>query len=203
MKGWSKFKEEFNTVFRDLTQLGYAVFFIGHHKEAKDDNGNVTNIRPQLSASSKEIIAGMADIYAYAMQHNKSENSVLVLRDPTGFIECGCRFKYVPEIIPCNYEELSKAIYDAIDKEAMEHGNQFVTNEKMTVTEAKTYNYDALMAEFQNLVEKLITSNQSNAPKITSIVEKYLGKGKKVSETNPNQAEFIYLINTEIMEDLM
>ena len=59
------------------------------------------------------------------------------------------------------------------------------------------------MTEFQELVNKLMEKNQSNAPKITAIVEKYLGKGKKVGDTTPDQAEFIYLINTEIMEDLM
>ena len=40
-------------------------------------------------------------------------------------------------------------------------------------------------------------------PRITAIVEKYLGKGKKVSETTINQAEFIYLINLEIEEELL
>jgi hypothetical protein len=145
----------------------------------------------------------MADIYAYAKQDNKAENSVLVLRDPSGFIDCGCRFKYVPEVIPCNYEALTNAILNAIDKEAAEHGNKFVTTQRMEVVEEKTYNYEELMAEFQNLVNNLMEKNQSNAPKITSIVEKYLGKGKKVGDTAPEQAEFIYLINTEIMEDLM
>ena len=202
-KGWAKFKTEFNEVFRGLTQMGYAVFFIGHDKEGKDDNGNITNIRPLLSNSTREVIAGMADIYAYAKQYNKAENSVLVLRDPTGFIDCGCRFKYVPEIIPCNYEALTEAILNAIDKEAAEHGNKFVTSERMAVIEEKTYDYDALMEEFQTLVEQLMTANQSNAVKITSVVEKYLGKGKKVGDTNPDQAEFIYLINTEIKEDLI
>ena len=202
-KGWSKFKTEFNEVFRGLTQMGYAVFFIGHDKEGKDDNGNITNIRPLLSNSTREVIAGMADIYAYAKQDNKAENSVLVLRDPSGFIDCGCRFKYVPEVIPCNYEALTNAILNAIDKEAAEHGNKFVTTQRMEVVEEKTYNYEELMAEFQNFVNNLMEKNQSNAPKITSIVEKYLGKGKKVGDTAPEQAEFIYLINTEIMEDLM
>jgi hypothetical protein len=202
-KGWAKFKDEFNTVFRGLTQLGYAVFFIGHNKEGKDDNGNITNIRPLLSNSTREIIAGMADIYAYAKQDNKAENSVLVLRDPTGFIDCGCRFKYVPEIIPCNYKNLAETIFTAIDREAAEHNNRFVTNEKMVAIEEKTYNYDELISEFQGLVEKLMIENQSNAPKITAIVEKYLGKGKKVGDTTPDQAEFIYLINIEIKEDLM
>ena len=202
-KGWSKFKDEFNEVFRGLTQMGYAVFFIGHDKEAKDDNGNVTNIRPALSNSTREVIGGMADIYGYAKQVGANQNSVLVLRDPTGFIECGCRFKYVPEVIPMNYKSLSETIFKAIDDEAAEHGNQFVTNERMAAVEVASYDYDTEMAEFQRLVEALMTANQSNAIKITAVVEKYLGKGKKVSDCTPDQSEFIHLINTEINEDLM
>ena len=68
-KGWTKFKEEFNEVFRGLTQLGYAVFFIGHDKAEiieNPDNTKTTKIRPQLSNSTKTVIAGMADIYGYA-----------------------------------------------------------------------------------------------------------------------------------------
>lgn len=201
-KGWSKFKDEFNEVFRGLTQMGYAVFFIGHDKEAKDDNGNVTNIRPALSNSTREVIGGMADIYGYAKQVGTNQNSVLVLRDPTGFIECGCRFKYVPEVIPMNYKSLSETIFKAIDDEAAEHGNQFVTNERMAAVETASYDYDTEMARFQANVERLMIANQSNAPKITAIVEKYLGKGKKVSDCTPDQSEFVFLINNEIEEDL-
>ena len=40
-------------------------------------------------------------------------------------------------------------------------------------------------------------------PRITQIVEKYLGKGKKVADTTRDQAEFLYLIVTEIKSDLM
>ena len=202
-KGWSKFKDEFNEVFRGLTQMGYAVFFIGHDKEAKDDNGNVTNIRPALSNSTREVIGGMADIYGYAKQVGANQNSVLVLRDPSGFIECGCRFKYIPEVIPMNYKSLSEAIFKAIDDEAAEHGGQFVTNERMAAVNVATYDYDTEMAQFQSQVEALMTANQSNAIKITSVVEKYLGKGKKVSDCTPDQSEFIHLINVEIKEDLM
>ena len=202
-KGWSKFKDEFNDVFRGLTQMGYAVFFLGHDKEAKDNNGNITNIRPGLSNSTREIIGGMADIYGYAKQSAAGENSVLVLRDKTGFIECGCRFKYVPEVIPMNYKSLTEAIFTAIDKEAVEHGNQFVTEERKANIETATYDYDALMTEFNTLASDLMTKNQSNGMKIIAIVEKYLGKGKKVAETNPDQAEFIFLIVSEIKDELM
>ena len=201
-KGWSKFKDEFNEIFRGLTQLGYAVFFLGHDKEAKDDNGNVTNIRPALSNSTREIIGGMADIYGYAKQ-NGSENSVLVLRDNTGFIECGCRFKYIPDVIEMNYKALVDTIHAAIDKEAAEHGNQFVTDEKMVKSEAPTYDFDALMAEFQEIVGELMQKDPNIGAKITEIIDKFLGKGKKVTEATREQAEIIYLIINEIKEELM
>lgn len=201
-KGWTKFKDEFNDIFRGLTQLGYAVFFIGHDKEAKDNNGNITNIRPSLSNSTREVIAGMADIYGYAKQ-NGTKNSVLVLRDNTGFIECGCRFKYVPEIIPTNYTALTEAIFKAIDQEANEHNNAYVTNERMETVEVATYDYDSLMNEFQDLVGQLMSKGTTNGPKITSIVERYLGKGKKVGDTTPDQAEFVHLIVSDIKADLM
>jgi hypothetical protein len=183
--------------------MGYAVFFIGHDKEAKDNDGNITNIRPALSNSTREIIAGMADIYGYAKQSGADKYSVLVLRDKTCFTECGCRFKYITDVIPMNYQSLVDTIHNAIDQEASEHNGQYVTTERMAAPVVVEYNYDALMAEFNELVGAVMTKNQSNGPKITAVVEKYLGKGKKVSETTPDQAEFIHLINTEIKDELI
>jgi hypothetical protein len=205
-KGWTKFKDEFNEVFRGLTQLGYAVFFIGHDKPEMIDNPDGTKtqkIRPTLSNSTKTVIAGMADIYGYAHQKVAGEMSVLTLRDSSGMIECGCRFKYMPEEIVMNYKNLVNALNKAIDEEAAENAGQFVTNERITSPVAITYDYEALMAEFQNLVGQLMSKGTTNGPKITAVVEKYLGKGKKVSDTTPEQAEFISLIVSEIKSDLM
>ena len=42
-----------------------------------------------------------------------------------------------------------------------------------------------------------------NGPKITAIIDKYLGKGKKIAEAKPEQAEFIYLIVSEIKDTIM
>ena len=205
-KGWTKFKDEFNEIFRGLTQLGYAVFFIGHDKLEQIDNPDgtkTTKIRPSLSNSTKTVIAGMADIYGYTHQKNANEMSVLTLRDPSGVVECGCRFKYIPNEITMSYQNLENAINEAIDREAAETDNMFVTTERIVAPTETTYDYDMLMAEFQDLVGQLMSSGTTNAPKITSIVEKYLGKGKKVSDTTPEQAEFIYLIISDIKQDLM
>jgi molecular chaperone DnaK (HSP70) len=109
----------------------------------------------------------------------------------------------MPQEIVMSYKNLIDALNGAIDKEALETNNLFVTNERITAPEAATYDYDALMAEFQDIVGVLMSKGTTNAPKITAIVEKYLGKGKKVNDTTPEQAEFINLIVSDLKADLM
>lgn len=205
-KGWTKFKDEFNEVFRGLTQLGYAVFFIGHHKEVTvtDSSGqDHIVIRPALSNSTREVIAGMADIYGYAHQVAKDKMSVLTLRDTSGVIECGCRFKYIPTEITLNYQNLVTAIQEAIDKEAAENNNEFVTDDRLETPVEQNYDFDDLMKQFGDIVGQLMQKDREKySPHITRIVEKYLGRGKKVSEATTDQAEFIYLIVREIKDEL-
>lgn len=205
-KGWSAFNTEFAEVFRGLTQLGYAVFFIGHDKEVNitNNDGNVERvvIRPRLGGKASVIVSGMADIYGYAHQKNKGEMSVLTLRCGDDTIECGGRFKYIKSEIPMSYDNLVEAVSDAIDKEAAEHGNEYVTNEKETYPEKPEYDYDELMAEFQDVAGKLMTADSMNQKKITAIIEKYLGKKKKIAEATPEQVEMIYLIVQDLKDEL-
>lgn len=163
-------------------------------------------IRPSLSNSTREVIAGMSDIYGYAHQASKDQMSRLTLRDPSGRIECGCRFKYIPNEIELNYKNLVNAIQGAIEEEAKETNGAFVTDEKIVPPEAKKVSYDfkKLRAEFTELANQLLEKNGPEfAPKITGVVEKYLGKGKKVTDTTEKQAEFIYLINSEIKDEFL
>ena len=41
------------------------------------------------------------------------------------------------------------------------------------------------------------------SPRITQIVEKYLGKGKKMSGVTRDQAELVYLVVTDIKDELL
>ena len=143
----------------------------------------------------------MADIYGYAHQKAAGEMSVLTLRDGSGIIECGCRFKYMPLEIVMSYKNLVDALNEAIDKEAQETNNIYVTDERIVAPSEVTYDYDALMDEFQSIVGTLMNKGTTNGPKITAIVEKYLGKGKKVSDTTSDQAEFVYLIVTDLKDE--
>lgn len=84
------------------------------------------------------------------------------------------------------------------------HDNKYVTNEREVAEVAKSYDYDALINEFQELTGQMMNKNPNFfAPRITQIVDKYLGKGKKVSDATMDQAEFISLIVTEMKEDLL
>ena len=106
--------------------------------------------------------------------------------------------------IDVSKEFLTKALNDAIDKEANETNNQYVTTERQSAPILKEYDFDALMGEFKEIVGGLMERDSAtNMPKITQIIDKYLGKGKKISEATRDQAELVYLIVNEIKEDLM
>lgn len=208
--GWAKYKKEFEDVFRSLTQMGYAVIFISHTKEKslkRKDGTEYTQITPSLQTSANSIVENMADIYAYAHPEriDGEPKVVLTLRHEDDTIFCGGRFKYIDPMIEFNYDSLVKALNDAIDREEQAIKNPSLFTEKREeVVEAPDYDYEALMKEFNGYVVDLMAKDKAfYSPRITAIVEKYLGKGKKVSETTISQAEFIHLINSEIKEDLL
>lgn len=207
-QGWTLVKKEFEDVFRTITQLGYAVVFISHSKDKtfKTKTGVEYNqIIPTCPSSYNNIAKDMADIYAYAEKYTENNEAKvrLILRSPDNSAETGCRFKYIKPAIEFTYDNLVQALNEAIDKEAAMHDNKFVTDEREVATTAQTFDYDALIAEFQALVGDLMNKNASYyGPRITQIVDKYLGKGKKVAEATIDQAEFISLINTEIKDEL-
>ncbi len=208
---WSKYKKEFEEIFRGLTMMGYAVVFISHSKTGtdKDQTGKEYGyIKPTTQSSALQIIENMADIYCFARMYlgpDGEEKRVLTLRPPAGSgISCGSRFKYITPEIPLNYDALTKAVEEAIDKEAKEHNNEFVTTERETAPVVMEYDFDALMVKFEELVGKLMNKNQAYyAPRLTQIIEKYLGKGKKVASATRDQAELVYLIVTEIEDELV
>lgn len=207
--GWDKYKREFEDVFRTLAQLGYAILFISHDKEItiKPENGiEYQQIRSSMQTSALKIVENMSDIIAYAhpVIREGQPRRILTLRSADNSIRCGCRFKYMAPEIDFSYDNLVKALNDAIDKEAAETGGKFITEERIAAIETPTYDYDALMNEFATIAGELMNKEPTYyQPRITQIVEKYLGKSKKVADTTRDQAEFLYLIVTEIKSDLM
>ena len=212
--GFKLMKKEFEDVFRTIAQQGYALFFISHSKDKvfkREDGTEYNQIVPSLSPSYNEIIRNMSDIEAYAHQvsiENGMPEVMLTIRSMDGTVECKSRFKYIEPEIPFNYEALSKALNDAIDKEASMNNNQFVTDVREPLAKQKTEapDIDELVAEFNMLVEKLQENTQGSfetrwAPRIAETVSKYLGK-KKVNDCTQQDVELVMLVLDDLKEQI-
>ena len=210
-QGWNLLKKEFENIFREITQLGYAVYFISHAKEGsfkRQDGTEYTLIRPSVANTYNSIVENMADLYGYmhpVVDNDGVSKIKITLRSADGTISAGGRFKYIASEIDGNYEALVKALNDAIDKEAAQTDNKFVTDEKMVVEGPTVYDFDALMKEFNEITQEIASDNPDSfntdwAPKITQIIERYLGKGHKVNQATRDQAEMIYMIVSDLKE---
>jgi hypothetical protein len=206
VNGWAKYKKELEDTFRTITNLGYALVFISHDSDKtfkRKDGTEYNQTVPTVQKSANDIIKAMADIYCYATIDEVSKERKLILRSLDGTVDAGCRFRYIKPEISLDYQALVDAMNEAIDKEAKENDNKYVTEKREEApATAVEYDYDALMAEFNDLAGKLMSKDSTYyGPRVTQIVSKILGKNKKVSETTRDQAEFIYLIVGEMKDE--
>lgn len=183
----------------------------GTDKTFKDESGNEYNrIVPTLDKRAKNIVSRMVDLYGYSriVTDNKGKESTkLFLRGTTRY-EAGSRFKYTPNYIDFNYNSLVNAINEAIDKQAAEDGEELFTDTKQNVYEDTTLelDFDELMSEFKTIIENITSKvskedmNKIYAPKITQIIERYLGKGRKVGDMSRDQVEALSLIVMDLEE---
>ncbi len=198
-KGYSMVGTEFDESIRRILQLNYGLVLISHAKDKtfKDTNGEeYTQVVPTLDNRGRLICERTCDIIGYSctVDTEEGKKTRLFMRETPRYM-AGSRFKYTPDYIDFSYENLVNAIAEAIDKQAAENNGQFVTDEAtQVVSQDVEYDFEKLTKQFQDLVGTLMTANQSNSSKITAVVEKYLGKGKKVSDCNIDQAEQIDLI---------
>ena len=204
--GWDKYKKEFEDTFRSLTMMGYAVVFISHEKRTENAKTGETSIKPSLQSSACAIVENMADIYGYAhvVRDEKGEKTPILTFRSSDDVACGGRFKYIDKEVPFDYPHVKEAIAAAIDREAKATNGAYVTNAREVASTEREYDYDGLRGDFESIVGELMNKNaEYYAPRIVQVVEKYLGKGKKVNDTTRDQAELIYLINSEIRDEIL
>lgn len=202
-KGYALVGAEFDENIRKILQLNYGLILISHatDKTFKDANGDeYQQIVPTLDKRGRLICERTCDIIGYSstVATDSGYTTRLYMRETPRYV-AGSRFKYVPEYIDFSYDNLVNAIATAIDKQGQETGGQYITEQAtQVVTKDIDYDFDYLRQRFQDLVGELMSINQSNSAKITSIVDKILGKGKKVSDCTAEQSEQIDLIVHEL-----
>ena len=197
-KGYKLAAKEFDECLRSILQMNYGLVIISHDQDKTftDEQGKEYNkIIPTLENKARLVCERTCDIIGYSriVETEDGAKTKLFLRETPRFM-AGSRFKYIAPSIDFNYNELVKAIADAVDAEANEHGSAAVVAEAVNLhTADKIYNFDEMMKEFQTVVGDLVNSGTQPA-KITDIVERHLGKGKKVTECTEAHAEQLDLI---------
>lgn len=200
-------RKEFDTFFRRFVNAGYGLVIISHDKVSTvtDDNGkDYQKITPTLESTPWKIINRLCDIIGYVksvslMDENGKEihQSYLFMRGTSQFI-AGSRFKYTPDVIKFSYEDLVKAINDAIDKEGQENNNA-ITDERINY-ESEKLDFDTLYQQTIDLIESLINKNEDNYKIITSIIENRLGAGQLLQNATKKQIEQVYLIYNDLLD---
>ena len=198
-KGYKMAQSEFDTCIRKILQMNYGLVLISHSQDKtfKDAQGQEFNqIVPTLDNRARLVCERTCDIIGYSrtVETPEGKRVKLFMRETPRFV-AGSRFKHTPDVIDFSYDNLVNAIGDAIDKEAQEHNNQYITTETKNVHVEKTYDFNQIMDEIQSTIGALMAKGSPTMrTTIQQIVETHLGKGKKVSECIPSQAPVLDLI---------
>ena len=213
-KGYGLIEKEFDECLRQIVQMGYGLVVISHEtdKTFTDESGKQFNkIVPTLDKRANNVLARMCDIIGYTRsvtEENGNEKVVMFMRGTSRY-EAGSRFKYTPDYIDLSYDNLVKAISDALDKQMNEDGAELFTDKRENVHIDTTTNldYDEMMKEFGTIIANIPGSSDMDGttedgqkfkeywqPKITQCIEKYLGKGKKMRDATRDQVEAISLV---------
>lgn len=204
-KGYGLIGTEFDEKLRSIVQMGYGIVLISHatDKTFTDEAGNQYNkIVPTLDKRANNIVSRMTDIIGYsrAVTDDQGNNKTMLFIRGTQRYEAGSRFKYTPDYIEFSYKNLVDTITEAIDKQAKEDGADLYTDERENAYKdtSSHLDFDTLMGEFNSIISKLAEDEEKMqtyyAPRITEIVETYLGKGKKVGDMTRSQVEQLSLI---------
>ena len=194
--------------------MGYGIVLISHatDKTFTDEQGKQYNkIVPTLDKRANNIVSRMADIIGYSriVSDAKGNESTKLFMRGTSRFEAGSRFKYTPPFIDFTYEALVNAIGEAIDKQAEVDGNKELFTDKREnayFDTTSSLDFDELMTEFNDKIKSIVTEvgeekfKEYWQPRITEIIERYIGKGNKVNDMNRDQIEQLDLIVSDLKD---
>lgn len=219
-KGYRAVRDEFQDVINSLGQMGYTLVFISHaeKKDYVDALGvSHSGITPAMDKRPKEIISGLVDVYMFVCQEsdgNGGNHPVAFFRGGTYGdmeIEAGSRYgDGLPVKIDFNYDELVKAVQSA-DKAMLSAGIKISTENKTILEEAKetatetkkksfSEVYKEVTSTINKLKERIVAGEADLAETMTSIIEQYLGAGKKITEATPAQQDLVEAALAELKE---
>ena len=213
-KGYTLIAKEYDECLRSIVQMDYGLVLISHavDKTFTDEQGKEYNqIVPTLGNKPRNIVSRMCDIIGYSRgvqnPEDGSTSTKLFMRGTPRYV-AGSRFKYTPDFIDFTYKDLVNAIGEAIDKQMLEDGEEYFTNERNNVYKEvqEELDFDELVGTANSIINTLIDTKSEEEfrsywqPRITQIIDNYLGKGMKINHCSRDQVEALDLIVTDLKE---
>lgn len=205
-------EKEFDLYFRRFVNAGYGLIIISHSKvnTIKDDmSQEYQRISSTLGSTPRKIVNRLCDIIGYVKSITEKDaeghevnQSYMFMRGTSKF-EAGARFKYIAPYIKFDYDSIVNAIHDAIDEE-MRHGNKtYVTDERINNYETEILDFDEIFKETQELITKIMESDEKYSAIITECIENRLGKGRLLRDANRIQVEQVNMILNDLKNHIM
>ena len=183
--------------------LGYGLVLISHieiRKEKIDDDHEREILAPSMPKRCYEVVNQIVDIIGYIatewQEDGSSERWLYTRQTPT--VMAGSRFKYLAPKIKLGYDELVKAINDAIDKQRELDGATVVDKTETKVEEK--LDFDKIRDEAQIIWGNLVGKDPANADKILKKVEMTFGHKVKLSEITEDQVDLFNLVLLDMRE---
>ncbi|MFA7157299.1 MAG: ATP-binding protein [Bacilli bacterium] len=198
---WKEYETEYWEEINKLTGAGYTVVFIAHKTENKDGF-----ILPKGDKRALEPIIDNCDIVVYLESNGVDEDGKVI--NSSGYLAqtdkffARSRFDYIEtKIENFTAEKLEEVIIKAIETQEEVEGVKAVTfQEQKTIFESQKISYEELMENIGEAGGKLIDANKSDL--LVELVEKHLGKGKKVSECTKMQIEVMTVIYDDLADKI-
>lgn len=203
-RGYDLARKEFSNTLREITMLGYGVILIAHCKiqnESFGDESVIEKVSLQLPNAALQVVNPLVDIIGYIKQswdENGNSTRTLITR-ATPDIVAGSRLKYLAPEIPFGYDELIKAINEAIDKEAsIDHAG--IVDKTQTQDIIIKRPFSETVAEARELWEKLVSADKNNVERILEKSNNLFGTPLRLSEIPESKQDLFEVLIEEMKQ---
>ena len=197
---WTEYAKEYWEELDKLMKSGYTLVFIGHEQMSKEEEKTV----PKGDVRSMQPVRDNADVVVYLTSNGVDENND-VIKSSAWFAETDkffarSRFDYIDTYLEeFTAEGLEKVISEAVTKQEKAEGVKAVSYEQQKESfKSDELDFDELMKEIKGIGGKLVEEDKLD--EMQEVVEKHLGKGKKVSECKKTQVQVMSIILDDLRE---
>lgn len=195
---YQAYEKEFFKTVNTLLSCDYTVVFIGH---AQEKDGKMF---PKGDKRSVDPVKDFVDYIIYVKSNGVDEDGKVIPSSAylaeTDEYFARSRFDTTPTYLPVwSAEALEEAVNIGVKGMEEKSGISAVSYQKQKEQNTtETYDYDTVMDELQSVGQRFAANNKMD--ELTEIVERTLGKGRKVSECTKSQIQAMIIILDDLKE---